>query len=114
MAQILYRPRQTGKTTELIEWLRKVGDDYLIIVPIFSMVGDLIHKFKIPRGNICTEDNVIFKEDVRRIGIDCFWWCKNPKALFDKCVARVGTSNVVCVLDGGTKDAPFNIVDRIY
>ena len=112
MIQALYRPRKTGKTTELVSWLIKVKE-FLLVVKHTEMKREWVSR-GIPEERIIVYTTLDkFKSNVvghnfERIGIDNFWYLNDPTELVDYC--SFIAEDVVIVLD---KDEHFKFTTKL-
>lgn len=118
MIQALYRKRQTGKTTELANWLSQV-DNHLLIVWSNGFKKNIVEYFfknniAIDSENIIVYHNIdrlkekIIGKEFDRIGIDNIWYMKDPNQLLKECQIR--SKEIAIVFDEGE---PFIIVDEL-
>lgn len=118
MIQALYRKRQTGKTTELANWLSQV-DNHLLIVWSNGFKQNIVEYFFKNNINIRSENIIVYHNIDRlrektmgkrfeRIGIDNIWFMKDPNNLLKEC--KIMSEEVSITFDEGE---PFTIVDEL-
>lgn len=75
--KIIYSPRQSGKTTQLIEWLKE-KPDRILLVHSREYVWQLVHQYPELDGRIVTWNDFLhkrrefnqFPDEIKRVAID--------------------------------------------